>query len=79
MVRPSNASKLVYVQKPDGVPEEPLPPFDPWAVALCNIARFAQKLVTAHNDTVSVPFAMAMFAFSRSDVLQYVSLAQSLR
>ena len=70
---------FVYVQKTDVVSEKSLPPFDPWAVALCNIGRFAQKLVTAHNDTVSVPFAMAMFAFSRSEVLSYVSLAQALR
>ncbi|KAH7706408.1 Protein F27D9.2 [Aphelenchoides avenae] len=59
--------------------EKHLPKFDAWAVALCNIARFAQKLVSANNDTVSTPLAMAMFAFSRSDVLQYVSLAQSVR
>ncbi|KAH7700746.1 Protein Y53G8AR.7 a, partial [Aphelenchoides avenae] len=66
-------------KKASGDSERHLPKFDAWAVALCNIARFAQKLVSANNDTVSTPLAMAMFAFSRSNVLQYVSLAQSIR
>ncbi|KAH7722907.1 Protein F27D9.2 [Aphelenchoides avenae] len=58
---------------------EELPKCDQWAVVLCNFSRFVHKLVSANTETLSAPLAMAVFAFTKTDVLQYVSVAQALR
>ncbi|KAK0427106.1 hypothetical protein QR680_010064 [Steinernema hermaphroditum] len=77
--------RCFFVEKYSGLHKEnvndghaaEVPKFDKLAAVICNITRFAQQFVETSIELIGSPFAMAVFAFSKQNTIQYGSLAQS--
>ncbi|KAK0408404.1 hypothetical protein QR680_003935 [Steinernema hermaphroditum] len=78
--------KYFFVEKYSGIHKEnvqetedtvKVPKFDRIAAFICNFTRFAQQFIFTNIEFISSPYAMAMFAFTRHDTVQYGSIAQT--
>jgi ceroid-lipofuscinosis MFS transporter 7 len=56
-----------------------LPPYDKVAIFVCYITRFCQMFVLANLESMNAPLAMTIFAFSKTQVVKYIAVAQLLR
>uniref|UniRef100_A0AC34GN11 Major facilitator superfamily (MFS) profile domain-containing protein n=1 Tax=Panagrolaimus sp. ES5 TaxID=591445 RepID=A0AC34GN11_9BILA len=56
-----------------------LPPYDKVAIFICYITRFCQMFVLANLESMNAPLAMTIFAFSKTQVVKYIAVAQLLR
>jgi hypothetical protein len=53
-----------------------IPPYDKLAVLICYFTRFTQILANSTLETLSPSLSMALFAWSRHDVVEYIAAAQ---
>lgn len=53
-----------------------IPPYDKLAISICHFTRFTQILTNTTLETLSAPLTMALFAWSRHDVVENIALAQ---
>ncbi|KAI6191947.1 hypothetical protein M3Y97_00283000 [Aphelenchoides bicaudatus] len=53
-----------------------LPKFDRVAITICHVTRFTQILTNSTLETLAAPLTMALFAWSRHDVVENIALAQ---
>ncbi|KAI6205121.1 hypothetical protein M3Y94_00756600 [Aphelenchoides besseyi] len=74
-VRIRRKSSLICVQ--DTGNKVKLPPYDFVAIAVCYLTRFTQIFVHTNIETLSAPLSMAIFAWSRHDVVEYIAISQA--
>ncbi|KAI6173253.1 hypothetical protein M3Y98_01062000 [Aphelenchoides besseyi] len=54
-----------------------LPPYDFVAIAVCYLTRFTQIFVHTNIETLSAPLSMAIFAWSKHDVVEFIAISQA--
>ncbi|KAH7721066.1 Protein Y53G8AR.7 a [Aphelenchoides avenae] len=55
-----------------------IPPYDMMAVVVCNATRFTQMFIQTNLESLYVPFAMTMFAWTKETAITFTSIAQGL-
>ncbi|CAD5233653.1 unnamed protein product [Bursaphelenchus xylophilus] len=58
---------------------EELPPFDKLGLFVCFVANFAQMFMFGTIETLSTPIAMTLFALSRKEAVQVVSIVHGIK